>query len=119
MADANGRDGKGRFAPGNPGGPGRPRRPVEREYLIAVSEACPLAAWREIVAAAVRLAKGGDDKSRAWLSQFLVGKEPPSLHSVAVDEALGADPVALDAADQAELHGLNTAKGEAGQCPGT
>ncbi len=42
----------GKWTPGNPGGPGRPRRAIERDYLVAISEACPPETWRQIVARA-------------------------------------------------------------------
>ena len=102
MADksGNGRDDKGRFGPGNPGGPGRPRRSIERDYLTAISEACPLDTWRDIVQMAVERAKAGDERARAWLASYLVGmpkSEAPSLQGMAVDEAAGVDPVERDA----------------------
>jgi hypothetical protein len=96
MAKAE-RTARGQFAEGNPGGPGRPRRATERAYLAALSDACPPETWREIVARAVADAKDGDAKARSWLAAYLVG-QPDSmaatLHALAVDEALGADPVA-------------------------
>lgn len=68
-----GRGARGRFTRGNPGGPGRPPRLVERHYLQALSEACPVEVWREIVAAAVESAKAGDAQARGWLSKHLLG----------------------------------------------
>ncbi len=70
---AKGRGPRGRFAPGNAGGPGRPPRPVELHYLRAISDACPLETWRDIVQKAVDLAKTGDPQARAWLSKYLCG----------------------------------------------
>lgn len=46
---ANGRNKNGTFATGHPGGPGRPRRAVEEQYLLAISDACPLDKWKQIV----------------------------------------------------------------------
>lgn len=68
-----GRGPGGRFAPGNAGGPGRPALPVERDYLRAISNACPLETWQEIVKKAVDLAKTGDPQARAWLGKYLCG----------------------------------------------
>jgi len=92
----DGRDERGRFAPGNAGGPGRPRRDTERAYLSMLAEACPLERWRAIVQRAVADAAGGDAKAREWLSTYLLGKpagEAPTLHALAVQEATGYDPV--------------------------
>jgi len=92
----DGRDGRGRFAPGNVGGPGRPRRDTERAYLSALAEACPPERWRAIVQRAVTDAEGGDAKAREWLGTYLLGKpagEAPTLHALAVQEATGHDPV--------------------------
>jgi hypothetical protein len=58
---ANRRDARnGKFLPGNPGGPGRPRRAIEADYLASLSEAVPLAKWREIVERVVEQAVSGD-----------------------------------------------------------
>jgi hypothetical protein len=64
---------KGRFKTGNPGGPGRPPRQTEFEYLRAISESCGVETFKEIVTATVEAARRGDDKARAWLSNYLVG----------------------------------------------
>lgn len=68
-----GRDVRGKFAPGNPGGPGRPRRSVEADYLRCLGEACTLEVWAEIVAAAAKAAKAGDAQARSWLGKYLLG----------------------------------------------
>ena len=73
----------------HPDGPGLPRRAVEREYLATLSEAVPLDAWREIVAAAVEKAKAGDAKARDWLARYLLGEKPMTLTDLAADEAGG------------------------------
>jgi hypothetical protein len=93
----NGRTSRGQFAPSNPGGPGRPRRATERDYLAALSEACPPGVWREIIERAVIDAKDGDAKAREWLARYLIGgpkQEAESLLSLAVDEGMDSDPVA-------------------------
>lgn len=95
-----GRDDAGRFAPGNPGGPGRPRRQTERVYLATIAEACPPETWREIVAKTVTDAKAGDAAARNWLASYLVGKPEgaaTTLHTLAVEETAGTDPVERDA----------------------
>jgi hypothetical protein len=80
-ANGTGRNGHGRFAPGNPGGPGRPRRVAERDYLRTLSEACPPETWRAICRRAVEDALAGDGKARDWLSRYLLGNpgELPTL----------------------------------------
>jgi hypothetical protein len=62
----------GRFASGNPGGPGRPRLAVERDYLRALSDACPIVVWEKIVKKAVVQAQTGDAGARAWLGKYLL-----------------------------------------------
>lgn len=88
---AKGRGPRGRFAPGNAGGPGRPPRPVELHYLRAISDACPLDVWRDIVQKAVDLAKTGDAAARAWLSKYLCGDSSlkASLPVPSLSEAIG------------------------------
>jgi hypothetical protein len=89
---------RGRFATGNPGGPGRPRRPVEADYLRAISDACPLEKWREIVERAVEDARSGDAKAREWVSRHLVGTpQPGALTEAAAEELAGRDTVAARA----------------------
>lgn len=96
-----GRDRRGQFAQGNTGGPGRPPRPVELHYLRAISDACPLETWRDIVTKAVDLAKGGDAQARAWLSKYLCGDSTlkaslpvPSMADLIGQGFEGYDPLA-------------------------
>lgn len=70
------RDPSGSFAAGNPGGPGRPPRQTEREYLDATAEVCDVAAWRDIVARAVRYAKAGDSNARMFIARYVLGLPP-------------------------------------------
>jgi hypothetical protein len=63
----------GTFATGNPGGPGRSRRATERDYLRALSEACPPETWEKICKKAVEAAETGDPKARDWLARHLLG----------------------------------------------
>jgi hypothetical protein len=69
----NGRDSAGRFAKGNRGGPGRPPRAIERDYLRALSDRCPVETWGRIVDKAVEDALNGDGPARAWLAKYLLG----------------------------------------------
>jgi len=100
---AKGRGPRGRFAPGNGGGPGRPPRPVELHYLRAISDACPLETWQEIVKRAVDLAKTGDPQARAWLSKYLCGgaglgdSVPSPTTAELLERSIGGyDPLALE-----------------------
>jgi hypothetical protein len=91
------RNNGGRFAPGNPGGPGRPKRTTEREYLIALTEACPPEAWQQIISRCVEDAKNGDAKAREWLARYLLGNpeaKAKTLLTVAIEQEVGIDPVA-------------------------
>lgn len=101
-AGDNGRDKRGRFAPGNTGGPGRPRRAVERDYLAALSDECGPDTWRRIVRRAVADAEAGDATARAWLGRYLLtapeSDATPPLCRLAAEESLGVDPVADEAA---------------------
>ncbi len=85
--DGDGRNGRGRFTPGNPGGPGRPRRVAERDYLVALTEECPPERWRAICRRAVADAEAGDAKARDWLARYLLGNpaELPTLHAATLD----------------------------------
>lgn len=98
--DIGARNRDGRFTTGNPGGPGRPRRTTERGYLAAIADACPPAAWGEIVARAVADARAGDATARAWLASYLVGRPESAavtLHTLAVEHEAGTDAVDADA----------------------
>ncbi len=83
------RDEKGRFTPGNRYGPGRPKLKVEREYLEALTGVVSIEDWKVIVRKAVADAKGGDDKARAWLAKYCLGKSPPSLMELKVKDESG------------------------------
>lgn len=90
------RNASGRFAEGNAGGPGRPRRAVEADYLHVVADACSLKDWREIVDAAVRNAKTGDPRARAWLGAYMMGSPQtaaPTLLTVEAQALAGVDTV--------------------------
>lgn len=97
----NGRDANGRFLPGGPAGPGRPPRQTERAYLEALSEACPLDKWVQIVARAVEDAIGGDDKARGWLASYLIGR--PIALQVDVTDAQGFNLLGLSNEGATEL----------------
>ena len=84
---------RGTFAPGTAGGPGRPPRPVERDYLRALSDACPPERWQRIVEKAVQLAEAGDAQARSWLGKYLCGDASlqASLSAAEQQEHLLAD----------------------------
>lgn len=85
----SGRNNNGQFAPGNPGGPGRPRRNIEQEYLAVLSDTVSLNDWKEVVLRALADARAGDAKARDWLTQYLIGEQPPKLIDVAEQESRG------------------------------
>ena len=86
------RDKNGQFAQGNSGGPGRPRRAIEREYLAVVGDKVTLEDWGKVVSRALDDAKNGDPRARDWLAKYVIGAEPQSLRTLAVDELQGATP---------------------------
>ena len=70
---------------------------TESDYAAALLEACTLEDWREVVAATVDAAKGGDAQARAWLGQYLMGKPKapaPTPLQVTVAAWGGGNPVA-------------------------
>ena len=83
--------GKGWFTSSNRPRGGRKPRAVEESYLRCTVACVPLKRWRAICKKAVELAESGDAKSRRWLSDLLVGKDPVLLRHLAeeVERALG------------------------------
>ena len=79
------RDTVGRFVPGTAPGPGRRPAATERSYLAGMRDAVSLADWTRIVEAAVLQALGGDPVARAWITNTLLGKNPPPLSRIADD----------------------------------
>ena len=53
-------------------------RRTEGDYMAALIDTVTLEDWRDVVAGALQLAKGGDAQARAWLAQYLVGKASAS-----------------------------------------
>ena len=105
-----GRTGAGKFAAGNPGGPGRPRRETERDYLRVTIDAVPLDLWRQIVESTVTAAGQGDRHAREFLASYLLGRAEgvaSTLHSLAVEELAGSDPIERGAARERESDALN------------
>jgi hypothetical protein len=86
--NSTGRSTDGRFTVGCPGGPGRPARSAERDYLLALSKACPLEKWQAICRRAVRDAEKGDSKARDWLARYLLGSpaDLPTLMALGLEE---------------------------------
>jgi hypothetical protein len=78
MGNSATHDSRGKFKPGNPGGPGRPRKPAE--YVAITRELVTPAVWSRIVCAAIERAARGDSTARSWLSEYLIGRPPQSVH---------------------------------------
>ncbi len=100
---SNTRDPRGRFQLGNRFGKGRPPRQTEAGYLEILMEECPMDTWRTIVKKAIEAASEGDDRSRNWLSSYLIGTaagKAPTTTSVVIGQMLGRDE-ALEAAAKA------------------
>ena len=77
-------------------GTGTNRR-TDGDYMAALLDTVTLDDWRDVVAGALQLAKGGDAQARAWLAQYLVGKasaNAPTALTVQVNQWSGKDPLA-------------------------
>jgi len=71
-------------------------RRTEGDYMGVLLDTVTLDDWRDVVAGALNLAKGGDSQARAWLAQYLVGKpetKAPTPLTVVVQQLNGVDPV--------------------------
>ncbi len=69
-------------------------RRTEGDYLSVLLDTVTLDDWRDVVNNTLKAAKGGDDKARAWLAQYLMGKpatEAPTPLTVVVNQLSGAD----------------------------
>lgn len=69
-------------------------RRTEGDYLSVLLDTVTLDDWRDVVNNTLEAAKGGDDKARAWLAQYLMGKpatEAPTPLTVVVNQLSGAD----------------------------
>lgn len=72
-------------------------RRTEGDYMAALLDSVTLDDWRDVVAGALQLAKGGDAQARGWLSQYLIGKAgavAPTALTVQVNQWSGNDPLA-------------------------
>ena len=72
-------------------------RRTEGDYMAALLDIVTLDDWRDVVAGALQLAKGGDAQARAWLAQYLVGKasaSAPTALTVQVNQWSSKDPLA-------------------------
>ena len=70
-------------------------RRTEGDYMAALLDTVTLDDWRDVVAGALQLAKGGDAQARAWLAQYLVRKasaSAPTALTVQVNQWSGKDP---------------------------
>ena len=70
----NGRDGSGRFAPGNAGGPGNPHAKRVNELRTALMEAVTPDDLRKIIAALVKAAQAGDTAAAREVLDRTIGK---------------------------------------------
>ena len=71
-------------------------RRTEGDYMAALRDTVTLEDWRDVVAGALQLAKGGDAQARAWLAQYLMGKasaSAPTALTVQVNQWSGKDPL--------------------------
>jgi hypothetical protein len=97
MADEAGRDGKGRFAPGNklsPGAPKKPRLWIKEELLTILDELVTIGEEgkeqivtrkQAILRAAVEQAEQGDARAREWISDRTDGKVREVVETEAED----------------------------------
>lgn len=96
----NGRDGKGRFAPGNPGGPGNPRARTARQLRDRLDDALfkVCAPDRLVVAidAVLKVAESGDVQALKFLVERIAGSPAPAAvldRLEAIEQRLGMAPV--------------------------
>ena len=64
--------------------------------MAALLDTVTLEDWRDVVAGALQLGKGGVAQARAWLAQYLVGKasaSAPTALTVHVNQWSGKDPL--------------------------
>ena len=84
------RNDQGQFVKGGAGGPGRPKREVERAYYDVTVGAVSLDEWKLIIGKAKEQAIAGDDKARAWLGDYLLGKPQQQIDMTTGDKPLNA-----------------------------
>ena len=70
----NGRDGRGRFAPGNRGGPGNPHAAQVSRLRSALLDAITPDDMRAIISALIEKAKAGDVHAASVLFERVLGK---------------------------------------------
>jgi hypothetical protein len=58
-------------------------------YLAALADGVPLTRWKRIVSRAVEAAEQGDHKARLWISEYILGRQPVSLATLAAVELAG------------------------------
>jgi hypothetical protein len=83
-----GRNEKGRFVQGNKASPGRPRHEIEMSYMNILKQGVSADDFRKIVDVAVSRAKAGDDRARAWIGDYVLGKPLTTIQLQASDQAL-------------------------------
>lgn len=72
---------------------------MEATYLRALSDACPIEVWREIVQKAVEQARQGDAGARCWLAKYLLGSAD-LRQTLTPDERIAHEPDPLEQAFQ-------------------
>lgn len=71
-------------------------RRTESGYMGILLDAVTFDDWRDVVDAALRAAKQGDQSARTWLGQYLLGRpdvKAPTPLNVVVQQLNGDDPV--------------------------
>ncbi|MEO8494174.1 MAG: DUF5681 domain-containing protein [Planctomycetota bacterium] len=105
---ANGRDARGRFAPGNSGGPGNPQAKKTAALRMAMLTCVTIKDLRDIVKALVRKAKAGDVAAAREVLDRTIGRPVTSLEiGQGVDSQSGVIPILeLEVADAEDLDRL-------------
>lgn len=98
----NGRGDNGQFAKGNTFGQGRPRSDLAREVREAIRAAVTPSDVREIIAALVAKAKGGDVSAANAVLDRLCGRALDAAALLALDQAEEKD---VEAAEWGNLIG--------------
>lgn len=96
----NGRDGSGRFAPGNRGGPGNPHARAVGAMRAAFLRATTEDDIQQIAQTLVVKAKGGDLAAARLLLGYVIGRMPETVDPDRMEEhehdVLRRRPTALD-----------------------
>jgi hypothetical protein len=85
-AEENGRDARGRFAPGNVGGPGNPYARQTARLRAALLEVVTEEDIKDVAAALLMKAKGGDLAAIKLLLAYVIGKPAEPTNPDRVDQ---------------------------------